>query len=93
LKKRGKKIKKVWGGVASSLFISYIKDMKQKAIKVLKDFQEQLELMDESTFDTLSIDNLYEVISAAVSIAEEELEEDKRNKLFERINQGLGLQR
>ena len=67
--------------------------MKQKAIKVLKDFQEQLELMDESTFDTLSIDNLYEVISAAVSIAEEELEEDKRNKLFERINKGLGIQK
>jgi hypothetical protein len=67
--------------------------MKEKAIKVLKDFQEQLELMDESTFDTLSIDNLYEVISAAISIAEEELEEDKRNRLFERINQGLGLQR
>ena len=67
--------------------------MKQKAIKFLKDFQEQLELMDESTFDTLSIDNLYEVISAAVSIAEEELEEDKRNKLFERINKGLGIQK
>jgi hypothetical protein len=49
--------------------------------------------MDESTFDTLSIDNLYEVISAAVSIAEEELEEDKRNRLFERINKGLGIQR
>lgn len=65
--------------------------MKEKAIKVLKDFQEQLELIDESTFDTLSIDNLYEVISAAISMAEEEVEADEQKKMFKKINKGLGL--
>lgn len=65
--------------------------MKEKAIKVLKDFQEQLASIDESTFNTLSIDNLYEVISAAISMAEEEVEVDEEKKMFKKINKGLGL--
>lgn len=67
--------------------------MKEKAIKVFTDFQEQLETIDESTFDTLSIDNLYEVISAAISMAEAEVEADETKKMFENINKGLGLQK
>ena len=75
----------------SGLFV-YL-GMKQKATKVLKDFLEQLEILDESTFDTLSIDNLYEVVSAAVSMAEAEVEADEEKKMFEKINKGLGLQK
>lgn len=67
--------------------------MKQKALKVLKQFQQKLDSFDDSTFDTVSMDIFQEVIDAGIRMAEAEIEADKEKKMFEKINQGLGLQR
>jgi hypothetical protein len=67
--------------------------MKEKAIKVLKQFQEKLDSFDDNTFDTLNIEALQGAIDIAISMAEAEIEIDQAKKMLEDINKGLGLQR
>lgn len=67
--------------------------MKQKAIKVLKQFQKKLDSFDESTFDTVNVEVLQQMLDTFILMAEEEVEQEKEKEMFEKINKGLGLQK
>ena len=67
--------------------------MKQKAIKVLKQFQEKLDSFDESTFDTVNVEVLQQMLDTFILMAEEEVEQEVGKKMFEEINKGLGVQK
>jgi hypothetical protein len=55
--------------------------MKQKAIKVLKQFQEKLDSFDESTFDTVNVEVLQQMLDTFILMAEEEMEQEKEKKV------------
>jgi len=67
--------------------------MKQKAIKVLKQFQKKLDSFDESTFDTANVEVLQQMLDTFILMAEEEVEQEVGKKMFEEINKGLEIQK